>query len=173
MYESMLNLLFFVLFVCFLALILVSIASLDLKVPNVSCEKEEVMSFDVMKQATRGRACSTEKQMVTCSGLSSFVAYLSGLEKPLLAWCKRTAIKLQCNISAASSTNKLLDLWNVFLEYYKIEQRKALLAGWHFFKKTNLNASDVNQDTAWPVRNACAKPYHSGSSIHGELFRHC
>ena len=92
MYESMLNLLFFVLFVCFLALILVSIASLDLKVPYVSCEKEEVMSFDVVKQATRGRACSTEKQMVTCSGLSSFVAYLSGLEKPLLAWCKRTAI---------------------------------------------------------------------------------
>lgn len=103
------------------------------------------MSFDVMTQATRGRACSIEKQMVTCSGFSSFVEYLSGLEKPLLAWCRRTAIKFQCNISAASNTSKLLDSCNVFLEYSKIEQRKALLTWWHFFKKTNLNASDVNQ----------------------------
>lgn len=39
MYESMLNLLFFVLFVCFIGF-LVAIASLDLKVTNVSWEKE-------------------------------------------------------------------------------------------------------------------------------------
>jgi len=111
------------------------------------------MSFDVIKQVTRGRACSIEKQMVTCSGFSSFAAHLSGLEKPLLACCRRTAIKLQSNISAASSTSKLLDLCNVFLEYSKISQRKALLAVWHFFK-TNVNASDVNQHTAWPVTHA-------------------
>ena len=131
------------------------------------------MSFDVMTQATRGRACSIEKQMLTCSGFSSFVEYLPGLEKPLLAWCRCTAIKVQCNISATSSTNKVLDLCNVFLGYSKIEQRKALLTWWHFVKKTNLNASDVNQHTAWPIRNACAKPYRAGSNIHGELFRHC
>ena len=105
MYESMLNLLFFVLFVCFLALILVAIASLDLKVPNVSCETEEVMSFDVMKQATRGRACSIEKQMVTGSDFSSFVEYLSGLEKPLLAWCRCTAIKVQISQQQVAQAN--------------------------------------------------------------------
>ena len=69
-----LNLLFF-LFLCFFFLdLLFAVASLDLKVPMFPANQEEVMLFDVLTQASRGPACSMEKQTDALSGFFLFTA---------------------------------------------------------------------------------------------------